>query len=168
MESKQTVDPAPIGVEYKKEDYVKLPPDFVSLIFRTKDSRKTLNPEHVRELYAYIMGYIKTKSWFLYRINSMEDHLHLLSDLHPNLALANYMRDMKTSSSNWLKQSGKFPKFQGWAEGYAALTYAWRDKDTIVNYIKKQQEHHKNVTFEEELKSLLVEHGIEVDDSFFP
>lgn len=98
----------------------------------------------------------------------MEDHLHLLSDLHPNLALANYMRDMKTSSSNWLKQSGKFPKFQGWAEGYAALTYAWRDKDTIVNYIKKQQEHHKNVTFEEELKSLLVEHGIEVDDSFFP
>jgi REP element-mobilizing transposase RayT len=138
------------------------------LIFRTKDSMKTLNLEHSRELYAYIMGYNKNKNCHLYRINGMEDHLHILCDLHPSLALANYMRDMKTSTSVWLKQSGNFHGFEGWAVGYAAFTYAWKDKDLIVNNIKNQQEHHKKETFEDELKRLLKEFGIEVDDRYFP
>ncbi len=98
----------------------------------------------------------------------MENHLHLLSDLHPSIALADYMRDMKASSSIWLKQSGKFPEFEGWADGYAALTYGWKDKEMIVNYIKNQQEHHKVETFEVELRRLLKEQGIEVDEKYFP
>jgi REP element-mobilizing transposase RayT len=96
----------------------------------------------------------------------MEDHLHILSDLHPSIALADYMRDMKTASSLWLKQSGKFPHFTGWADGYAALTYAWKDKERVVNYIKTQQEHHRKESFEEEYKRLLVEHGIEYDPRY--
>jgi len=138
------------------------------LIYRTKDSRKTLVQEHSRELYAYLLGFIKNKNCFLYRVNGMEDHLHILCDLHPMIALADFIRDMKTSSSIWLKQTGNFPEFDGWADGYAALTYAWKDKDMIVNYIKNQQEHHKKETFEDELRSLLGEHGIEVDERFFP
>ena len=98
----------------------------------------------------------------------MEDHLHILCDLHPSIALADYMRDIKTSSSIWLKQSGKFPEFKGWADGYAALTYGWRDKDRIANYIKNQQEHHKKETFENELRILLKEQGIEVNEKYFP
>jgi len=138
------------------------------LIFRTKSSRETLVPEHSHELYAYLMGTIKNKNCFLYRINGMENHIHILSDLHPSIALADFMRDLKAFSSLWLKQTGKFPKFDGWADGYAALTYSWKDKDMIVNYIKNQQEHHKHESFEDELKRLLIEHGIEIDDKYFP
>lgn len=138
------------------------------LIFRTKDSKKTLSQEHSQELYAYIIGIIKNKNCFLYRINGIEDHLHILCDLHPSIALADYMRDIKTSSSIWLKQSGKFTKFEGWADGYAAFTYAWKDKDMIVNYIKNQQEHHKLEVFDIELRRLLKEHGVEVNEKFFP
>ena len=90
------------------------------LIFRTKNGRKTLDPRNSRELYAYLMGIIRNKNCFLYRINGMEDHLHILCDLHPVIALADYMRDIKTSSSIWIKESGKFYEFQGWAGGYAA------------------------------------------------
>jgi len=138
------------------------------LIFRTKDSRKSLNQDHSRELYAYILGFIKNKNCFLYRINGVEDHIHILSDLHPTIALSDYMRDLKTSTSIWLKQSGKFSSFEGWADGYAALTYAWKDKEMIINYIKNQQDHHKKETFEEELRRLLEENGVVVDERFFP
>ena len=69
------------------------------LVFRTKDSRKTLIKEHSHELYAYILGIIRNRNGFLYRINGMEEHLHILSDLHPGFALADYMRDIKSSSS---------------------------------------------------------------------
>ena len=90
-----------------------------------------------------------------------------MSDLHPSIALADYIRDIKTSSSIWLKGTGKFPDFEGWADGYGALTYAWKDKDMIVNYIKNQQEHHKKENFEDELRRLLKEHGVEFDEKYF-
>jgi putative transposase len=138
------------------------------LIFRTKDNEKTIVQEHSKELYAYIMGFIRNQNGFLYRINGMEDHLHILCDLHPQLALADYMRDMKTSTSKWLKTNGNFPKFNGWAEGYAALTYSWREKDMIINYIKNQQEHHRKISFKDELRQLLNEQGVEIDERFFP
>ena len=138
------------------------------LVFRTKYGRKTLNQEFSRELYAYIMGIIRNKNCFLYRINGMQDHLHILSDLHPSIALADFMRDIKTSTSIWLKQSGKFPQFTGWAEGYGAFTYGWRDKDKIVNYIKNQQIHHKKETTKNELRRLLKEQGIVIDEKYFP
>ncbi|MDF1546251.1 MAG: transposase [Bacteroidales bacterium] len=84
------------------------------------------------------------------------------------MALADYIRDLKTASSLWLKENGKYPKFDGWAAGYAALTYSWKDKDIIINYIKNQQEHHKKESFEDELRRLLKEQGIEINDKFFP
>ena len=124
--------------------------------------------EHNKELFAYYSGILKNKDCFLYRINGMEDHIHILCDLHPQLALADFIRDIKTSSSLWLKQSGKFPEFRGWADGYGAFTCAWKDKDIIINYIKNQQEHHKIESFEEELRRLLLEHGITFDERYFP
>lgn len=137
------------------------------LVFCTKYRKKALTEEHSRELYAYILGIVKNKNCFLYRINGVEDHIHMLTDLHPSLALADYIRDIKASSSLWLKQHGGFPEFEGWAEGYAALTYAWRDKDMIVNYIINQKEHHKKERFEDEYRRLLVEHGITIDERYF-
>jgi REP element-mobilizing transposase RayT len=98
----------------------------------------------------------------------MEDHLHILCDLHPTIALADYIRDIKTSSSIWLKQSGKFTDFKGWADGYAAITCGWKDKEKIAHYIKNQQEHHKHVSFQNELRRLLKEQGIEVNEDYFP
>lgn len=138
------------------------------IVFRTKNGEKSLLPKHSRELYAYIMGIIKNKNCFLYRINGMEDHIHILSDLHPSVALSDYLRDIKASSSLWLKECGYFPGFKGWADGYGAFTYAWRDKDTIVNYIKNQQVHHSHKSFKEEYRALLEEHRVTFEERFFP
>ena len=138
------------------------------VVFHTKDAKNSLSLEHSEELYAYIAGIIKNKNCFLYQINGIEDHLHFLSDLHPKVALATYLRDIKTASSFWLKKHPGFPKFTGWADGYGAFTYAFRDKNMISNYIKNQREHHKNENSIEEFRRLLKEQGLEIDERFFP
>ncbi|MBN1790636.1 MAG: IS200/IS605 family transposase [Bacteroidales bacterium] len=138
------------------------------IIFRTKEGKNTLIQGNIKELYAYIHGIIKNKNCILYSINGMEDHIHFLSDLHPSIALADYMRDIKASTSFWIKKENKLPHFEGWAEGYAALTYAWRDKEMIKQYIIGQQDHHKKETFMLEYRRLLEEHGIIIDERFFP
>ena len=96
----------------------------------------------------------------------MENHIHILSDLHPTVALADFIKEIKTASNVWMKESGKYPKFTSWSEGSCSLTYAFRDKEIIVNYIKNQKEHHKNVTFEDEYRALLKDHGVEVDERY--
>ena len=97
----------------------------------------------------------------------MKEHIHILTDLHPSIALADFIRDIKTASSIWLKDSDYFPNFTGWADGYAALTYSYWDKDKLINYIKNQQKHHNNETFEKEYRRLLEEHNIKIDERYF-
>jgi len=99
----------------------------------------------------------------LYRINGMENHIHILSDLHPTVALSDYIKEIKTASNLWMKESGRYPKFVSWSEGSCSLTYTFRDKEMILNYIKNQKEHHKKITFEDEYWSLLKENGVEAD-----
>jgi REP element-mobilizing transposase RayT len=138
------------------------------LVFRTKDSIPTIKQDHADQLYAYITGIIKNKNSYVYRINGVEDHLHILTDLHPSLALADFVREIKVSSSVWMKSSGYFPIFNGWADGYGSFTCSYMDMGRLIDYIKNQQEHHRKKTFEEEYRNLLLESGIKIDERFFP
>ena len=137
------------------------------IVFRTKGSEKTINQEHSTELKKYIWGIIKNKKCVLFRINCMEDHVHILSDLHPSIALADYIREIKVASAKWIKQSGYFPGFKGWGIKYCALTYSYRDKDMITDYIKNQQEHHKKESFQDEIRRIFKEQGIDLDEKWF-
>ena len=137
------------------------------IVFRTKGSETTINQEHSAELYKYIWGVIKNKKCVLFRINGMEEHIHILSDLHPSVALADYIRDIKISSAKWMKASGLFPEFKGWGIKYCALTYSYGDRDTIINYIKNQQEHHKQENFQDEIRRFFREQGVDLDEKWF-
>jgi putative transposase len=136
------------------------------IVFSTKNRKHAIDSNNEKELFQYIHGIVKNKQGKLYRINGMEDHLHILSDLHPTICLSDFVKDIKISSNKWMKESGKFPDFENWQEGYGAFTYSIREKDMIIQYIKNQKEHHKTETFEEEYKRLLIENGIEFDEKY--
>jgi putative transposase len=138
------------------------------LVFRTKESLPTIKQEHVCQLYAYITGIIKHKNSHLYRIIGVENHLHILTDLHPSIAPADFIREVKVSSSLWMKSSDLFTAFKGWAVGYGSFTCSYMDKDRLIEYIKNQKEHHRKMTFEEEYRILLLKYGITPDERFFP
>lgn len=136
------------------------------VVFGTKNRESTISEDHSEELYKYIWGIIKNKNCKLYRINGVEDHVHILSDLHPSISLSDYVKDIKVASSLWIKEHGKFPDFKGWQDGYGAFTYSVREKDMLINYIKNQKEHHKTEVFYDEYKRLLIENGIEFDEKY--
>jgi REP element-mobilizing transposase RayT len=135
-------------------------------VFCTFNRENTIPTDHEEALYKYIWGIITKRKGVLYRINGMENHIHILSDLHPTIALSDYIKEIKTASNIWMKKSGNYPEFTSWAEGSCSLTYAYRDKDMIVNYIKNQKAHHGKVTFEDEYRALLKEHGLDVDERY--
>jgi Transposase IS200 like. len=60
-----------------------------------------------------------------------ENHIHILSDLHPRVALSDYIKEIKTATNRWMRESGNYPYFKSWAEGSCVFTYAYRDKELI-------------------------------------
>lgn len=136
------------------------------IVYCTYRRKNTLPEAYHEELYKYIWGIIKNRKSVLYRINGTENHIHLFCDLHSTVTLADFIKEIKTGANIWIKESGNFPAFESWAEGYCALSYSKKDKDMIVNYIRNQKEHHKKTTFEDELRALLIEHGIEFDEKY--
>ena len=137
------------------------------IVFRTKYGRNTIPEQHEKELYAYIMGIVSNKKSKLYRIGGIENHIHLLVDIHPTFALSDFMKELKEYSSKWLSKNLNFPDFEGWSVSFAGFTYNLNDKQTIIDYIKNQREHHKTVNFEEEYRHFLVENGIDIDERYF-
>ena len=134
------------------------------VIIRTKGSEPVLSLEYSEELYRYIWGIIENKNSVLYRINGMEEHVHILLSLHPTIALSDFMREMKAETSKMLKRTLGFENFIAWSEGYAALTYHLKDKDMVINYIKNQREHHKKVIFKDEYVDFLKEMKLTLDE----
>ncbi len=139
---------------------------FYQIVFGTKNRETSITEKHCDELYKYIWGVIKNNNCKLYRINGVEDHIHIFSDLNPAISLSNYVKDIKVSSSLWMKECGKFPKFNGWQEGYGAFTYSVKEKNIIIDYIKNQKEHHKSESFYDEYKRLLIENGVVFDEKY--
>ncbi len=136
------------------------------IVFSTKGGQKVLINENQEKLFRYIWGILKNKKCVLYQINGVENHLHIATHIHPTVALSSLVKDIKIASSIWIKEQNLFPDFISWQKGYGAFTYSVKEKETLINYIKKQQEHHKTLTFREEYKTLLDEHNIEFDEKY--
>jgi REP element-mobilizing transposase RayT len=136
------------------------------IVYSTKNRENCLAKETRPSLYEYIWGVLKNKNCHLYRINGMEDHIHIVSGLHPSIALSSLIKDIKLSSSAFIKDKPLFRNFVGWQDGYGAFTYSFKAKDELIEYVKNQEEHHKKVSFKEEYISLLKEHGIQFEEKY--
>ena len=139
---------------------------FIHIVFTTKNREPVLAEARRDDLFRYIWGIHQKHHCHLHRINGVEDHLHILTSLHPTVSLADYMREIKTGSSLWIKREGVFPGFNGWQDGYGAFTVSLSEKAAVIEYIKQQQEHHRTVSFIEEYKALLEAAGVDYDKRY--
>jgi REP element-mobilizing transposase RayT len=136
------------------------------IVFSTYKREPTLTKPNRQALFRYISGVLNKKNCHVYSINGVEDHLHIITDLHPSVSLANLIKDIKISSNGFIKKQDLFPDFQAWQSGYGAFTYHIEAKDNLIGYVKNQEHHHRKVDYVEELRALLMEHGIEFDERF--
>jgi REP element-mobilizing transposase RayT len=136
------------------------------IVFSTKNRESTLSKENRHKLFEYVNGILRNKKCHLYQINGVEDHVHIVTHVHPTIAIASLVKDIKVACSALIKERELFKHFSAWQEGYGAFTYSFKDKDKLIEYVKNQEQHHAKVAFVEEYKNLLKEHGIEFDERY--
>ena len=91
----------------------------------------------------------------------MTDHVHILMALNPAISLSDLMRDVKQSSSHWMKGNPDFPLFEAWAKGYFAESISRDGIESCTNYIINQQRHHSKSNFISEMAYLTSVNGLE-------
>ena len=136
------------------------------IVFRTKNGERTLIEPGRENLYRYIWGILKNKKCHLYRIGGVEDHIHIITHIHPAVAVARLIKDIKLASSDYIKNKNIFPDFTIWQKGYGAFTCSISARDNLIEYVKHQKEHHQKVNFRDEYINLLKEHEIEFDEKY--
>jgi REP-associated tyrosine transposase len=140
---------------------------YYHIVFCTKERAPVLVQTGREDLFRYIWGIIRETSSRLYRINGTLDHVHILTSLHPTVSLSDFVKQVKGKSSHWIKENNIFPDFSNWQDGYGAFTHSSQDKDRLIEYIKSQEEHHRNVSFRDELRDLIIEADVEFDERYF-
>ncbi len=98
----------------------------------------------------------------------MPDHVHMCVEVHPTIALSEFVRVIKQETSKWMKEHNEwYPTFNGWGNGYAAFTYSLKERTTVIEYIKNQKKHHKVKSFRDEYEEWLHEMGMDPANDHF-
>ena len=137
----------------------------VHIVFSTKQRRAFLQSHDLRvEMHRYIAGICKTLSCPAIIVGGTADHVHLLASQQRTVALAEWVKEIKRASSLWAKRRiGDWQSFQ-WQAGYGAFSVSQSNKTRVTQYIQSQEEHHRRLSFQDELRQLLEKHEIHFDE----
>ena len=139
---------------------------FYHIVFSTKDRRALLRDDTLQRTCQYMGGIARKLDGQLLLADGMPDHVHLAAEIHPSLAVASFIGRVKANASGWIHET--FPDLRDfqWQDGYAAFSVSPSVLPAVKEYILRQAQHHKTVSFEEELVALLRKHGIEYDERY--
>jgi putative transposase len=140
---------------------------YIHLVFSTKDRRPWLRDPSIRSsLHAYLGEVSKQLDCSPILVGGVEDHVHLLARFGRTITQAEWVKELKRVSSIWLKEQG--PDFHDfhWQGGYADFSVSQSNLDQVREYILHQEEHHRKLGFQDELRALLRKHNMEWDERY--
>ncbi|MFH1259245.1 MAG: IS200/IS605 family transposase [Elusimicrobiota bacterium] len=138
----------------------------IHFIFSTKNRVNIITSEIKDRLYSYIGGIIKSIKGIPIAINGMPDHIHVFCIVSREMTIADFMRIVKSNSSKWLNETFPVkPKFQ-WQDGYGSFSVTKSSENKIIEYVKNQEEHHKQKSFQDEFIEYLRLMKIDYDERY--
>lgn len=139
---------------------------YIQIVFAVAGRYNLIEKAWRDELYKYITGIIKKHDQKLIAIGGIENHIHILIGLKPNIALSDLVRDIKANSSRYINEKnfvkGKF----SWQEGFGAFSYSHSHLDNVIRYIQNQEEHHKTSNFKDEYLTFLKKYEVDFNEKF--
>jgi putative transposase len=139
----------------------------VHIAFSTKDRRALLqNADRRDEMHRYLAGISANLDCPAIIVGGATDHVHLLANQSRTITLAEWVKELKRASSLWAKsKNSQWSLFQ-WQAGYGAFSVSQSQKERVQEYIQTQEEHHLQLSFQDELRQILKKHGVGFDERY--
>lgn len=139
---------------------------YLHIIFAVKYRQAVLEKRWRSEVFGAIGNLINDADCKTIIVNGVEDHVHCLLALKPNISISDLMRSVKAKSSKHINEQGLTPQRFEWQEGYSVFSYGQSQLDSVYQYIQNQEEHHQKQTFKEEYLRFLEKFKIDYDEQY--
>jgi len=139
---------------------------YIHAVFAVKGRENLLHKPWRDEIFKYMSGIINDKNQKSIIVNGVEDHVHLFIGLKPSMSIADLIRDIKSSTTNFINEKRLIKGRFSWQEGYSVFSYSRSQLDQVYQYILNQEKHHLKSTFKEEYLGLLRKFEIDYDDKY--
>ena len=138
----------------------------IHIVFSTKNRQDLLHKTIRPELYSYVAGILKNKNCPCYQIGGIEDHIHISCSLAKTISGSDLIKEIKTSTSAWLKTKDiRLTNFH-WQNGYGMFSISPTHLHGLCKYIANQENHHKQINFKGELCGLFKKYNVEYDERY--
>lgn len=125
---------------------------FIHVIITVK-SKDTLLTKPVRSvLFSHIKKHGEENGMRMLAVSGVEDHMHGLLQLLPTQNLAQVIKTVRNNAADWINEGKFLPGLFEWHDEYVALSVSPSNVKQVIDYIDKQEEHHKTKTLESELE----------------
>jgi putative transposase len=116
---------------------------YYHFIWATKRREPVITAGVEPALNVHIRERCKEMGVFVYALDGVEDHRHLVCSVPPRLAVGEFMQKLKGGSSHYINHmpDGRF-RLQ-WQVGYGGHTFSLRDLKRVVAYVENQKQHHR-------------------------
>jgi putative transposase len=135
------------------------------LVFSTKNREPLIDSSWRSDLHEYLGGTVRGLGGQSEGVGGVADHVHLLVGLRATHCLADFMRELKKASSVWVRDEIRLPEFH-WQEGYSAFTVSATARPDVKRYIAHQEEHHRKISYKDELIAMLERAGVDYDPKY--
>ncbi len=100
------------------------------------------------------------------QVGGVDDHVHVLISMPATMSISKAVQLLKGGSSKWLHETFPECRLMQWQEKYGTFTVSVSQLDKITQYVANQEEHHRKLTFQEEVLALLKRHEVEYDERY--
>lgn len=116
------------------------------------------------KLWAYTASVGRNHELVIHEVGGHDDHAHILISLPATITLASAIQNLKAVSSKWIH--GKGLTDFAWQQGYGAFSVSESNMKKVREYILNQEEHHKEIDYQDEFRELLRRHRIPFDKRY--
>ncbi len=134
---------------------------WLHFVWSTKDRYPYLTDEIRTQIFEHIKQNAREKGIHIDFINGYLDHVHCLISLGTNQTLEKLMQLIKGESSFWINKNNLTKTKFGWQDEYFVVSVNEDTLPSVRKYIAKQEEHHENVSFDDEFESFLKRAGFQ-------
>ncbi len=128
---------------------------FYHLVWRTKESAPLLKTAVELATHKYLTHRsLQTPETIVHAVGGTDDHVHMALSLPPTVEIARWVGDLKGACSHEINHGPCGRDSLAWQTGYGVVSFGKRDLPWVVDYIRRQREHHAGGRVEDRLERI--------------
>ena len=139
---------------------------YLQFVFAVQGRYNLIPKQHEEELHKYITGLVQNRKAKMLAVNCMPDHTHLFVGFKPSVLIADFVKEIKVESNEFINNKKWIREKFDWQEGYGVFSYSHSHIDNVIKYVLNQEKHHQRRTFQDEYKEMLKKFAVEFDEKY--